>query len=155
MSAPTRSALVAEAERWIGTPYCHQASRRGAGTDCLGLVMGIWNAVAGSTITLSRADQKHWAQHAKGEPLLHGLRAHLAEIDPLQALPGDLVALRWRHGWPASHLAFVMGDGTIIHAYEGGAVVRSHLTPWTQHIAAAFTFPGMSEDTTAPLSKDI
>lgn len=30
--------IVAAARGWIGTPYLHQASLKGVGTDCLGLV---------------------------------------------------------------------------------------------------------------------
>ncbi len=33
--------IVALARAWIGTPYRHQASCRGAGTDCLGLLRGV------------------------------------------------------------------------------------------------------------------
>lgn len=33
--------IVARARAWIGTPYEHQASCRGAGTDCLGLLRGL------------------------------------------------------------------------------------------------------------------
>ncbi len=29
------------ARLWLGTPYVHQASTRGAGADCLGLIRGI------------------------------------------------------------------------------------------------------------------
>ena len=32
------SRVVATARAWIGTPYVHQASVRGAGCDCLGLL---------------------------------------------------------------------------------------------------------------------
>jgi len=35
------SAVVAEARRWIGTPYVHQASSFQAGCDCLGLIRGV------------------------------------------------------------------------------------------------------------------
>jgi cell wall-associated NlpC family hydrolase len=37
----SRSAIVAEARTWIGTPYRHQASLKGVGCDCLGLVRGV------------------------------------------------------------------------------------------------------------------
>lgn len=40
-------AVVAEAMDWIGTPYRHQASRKGVGCDCLGLVRGVWRALYG------------------------------------------------------------------------------------------------------------
>jgi cell wall-associated NlpC family hydrolase len=41
------NAVVAVARDWGGTPYVHQASARGAGTDCLGLLRGEWREVLG------------------------------------------------------------------------------------------------------------
>ncbi|MEM6711464.1 MAG: NlpC/P60 family protein [Pseudomonadota bacterium] len=137
----TQSAIMVEAERWLGTPYCHQAARRGVGADCLGLVVGVWQAVSGTKVALTRANTRAWARHAKGEPLLDGLRQVLVECPVGDAQPGDVLALRWRHTWPASHLSILMDDETMIHAYEGGQVVRSHLAPWVSHAAAAFVFP--------------
>jgi NlpC/P60 family putative phage cell wall peptidase len=136
-----REAILAEAVRWIGTPYCHQASRRGVGADCLGLIVGIWNALATTPLDLPRHDQRSWAQHADGEPLLDGLRQFLIEKPAATAEPGNVLALRWRSHWPASHLAVLMDDGTIVNAYEGGRVVRSNLAPWASHVAACFAFP--------------
>lgn len=138
-----RSLILSEAVRWLGTPYCHQASKRGAGADCLGLIVGIWNALSAHPITLPRQDQRSWADQAQGEPLLDGIRQALAETDLNCAQPGDILALRWRRTWPVSHLAILMDDGTIIHAYEGGQVVRSQLAPWAKHVVAAFTFPSL------------
>ena len=40
--------VVATARGWLGTPYLHQASCRGAGCDCLGLLRGLWRALAGA-----------------------------------------------------------------------------------------------------------
>ena len=39
--------VIAIARDWIGTPYRHQASTRGAGCDCLGLARGVWRALHG------------------------------------------------------------------------------------------------------------
>jgi NlpC/P60 family putative phage cell wall peptidase len=80
-----REAILAEAVRWIGTPYRHQASKRGVGADCLGLVIGVWNGLAETPLILPRHDHRNWAQHAKGEPLLEGLRRFLREKPPTQA----------------------------------------------------------------------
>lgn len=41
----SRQIIVAETRDWIGTPYRHQASLKGVGCDCLGLVRGVWRAV--------------------------------------------------------------------------------------------------------------
>jgi len=42
-----RNAVVSVARDWVGTPYVHQSSVRGAGTDCLGLLRGVWRKVLG------------------------------------------------------------------------------------------------------------
>ena len=39
--------VVRAARGWIGTPYHHQASVKGVGTDCLGLVRGVWRELYG------------------------------------------------------------------------------------------------------------
>ena len=39
--------IVRAARGWIGTPYVHQASVRGAGCDCLGLLRGVEGAQRG------------------------------------------------------------------------------------------------------------
>ncbi|MEM6382498.1 MAG: NlpC/P60 family protein [Pseudomonadota bacterium] len=136
-----RQRIAAEAVRWIGTPYCHQGSTRQVGADCLGLLVGVWSQVTAQHFNLMRTEQRDWASHAKGEPLLDGLNAHLLPINADQAGAGDVIALRWRARWPASHLAILMGDGSIIHAYEGGRVVRSNVSAWRSNIAAIFRFP--------------
>ena len=42
--------VVAEARRWIGTPYLHQAATFGAGADCLGLLRGAWTLPSGAKL---------------------------------------------------------------------------------------------------------
>jgi hypothetical protein len=44
----TPDRIIAEARSWIGTPYRHQASLKGVGCDCLGLLRGVWRAVMGA-----------------------------------------------------------------------------------------------------------
>jgi NlpC/P60 family putative phage cell wall peptidase len=39
--------VLVRARDWLGTPYRHQASCKGAGTDCLGLLRGIWREIHG------------------------------------------------------------------------------------------------------------
>ena len=54
------------ARAWLGTPYRHQASVKGVGADCLGLVRGLWREVAG-------------AERAQHERELEGGRAGLKQ----------------------------------------------------------------------------
>ena len=43
----SRHDIVAAARGWLGTPYRDQASLKGVGCDCLGLVRGVWREVLG------------------------------------------------------------------------------------------------------------
>ena len=65
---------VLEARTWLGTPYRHQASLKGAGADCLGLLRGVWRAVYGAEpmqITPYTAD---WSEASGREDLLQAIR---------------------------------------------------------------------------------
>src|SRR4051812_1881115 len=70
MTSPlTRAAIVAEARAWIGTRYRHQASLKGVGCDCLGLVRGVWRACIGEEPERPPPYAPDWAE-AKGEDTL-------------------------------------------------------------------------------------
>ena len=57
----SRAAIIAEARGWIGTPYCHQASLKGAGCDCLGLIRGVWRALYGAEPEAPGPYSPNWA----------------------------------------------------------------------------------------------
>jgi NlpC/P60 family putative phage cell wall peptidase len=140
----TREAIVAEARRWLGTPYRHQASVCGAGTDCLGLVRGVWRAVEGNEPEKPPPYTPDWAEALGAETLLAAARRHLAEIAIGSVREGDVLLFRMALGSPAKHAAIVSGEDSIIHAYWGRGVCETRLVPWWQRrIAAAFQFPGV------------
>ena len=138
--------IVALARGWIGTPYRHQASCRGAGTDCLGLLRGVWREVLGAEPEAVPAYTPDWSEPAGTEDLLAAAGRHLVSVgwDARQA--GDVLVMRMRAGAVAKHLGFVAtapeGFATFIHAYSGHGVVESPLTPtWARRVAAVFRFP--------------
>lgn len=135
------SAVVAEARRWLGTPYVHQASRRGAGCDCLGLVRGVWRALHGREPEAVPAYTPDWAETGRDEVLWSAALRHMARRDG-PARPGDLLLFRMKAGAVAKHLGIVSGAGRFIHAYSGHGVVESPLSaPWARRVAAVFIFP--------------
>ena len=139
---PTRTAIVAAARGWRGTPYRHQASLRGIGCDCLGLVRGVWREVIGPEPVFVPPYTPDWAEAHGHETLAEAARAHLAEIDPAVAAAGDVVLFRWRAGLPAKHCAILTGPATLIHAHDGAAVAEVAFAPWwRRHLAFAFAFP--------------
>lgn len=135
------------ARSWIGTPYRHQAARRGAGTDCLGLVRGVWREVMGGEPEVPPAYSMDWSEPQGQERLWRAAACHLREQsladDELAA--GDVILFRMRSGAIAKHLGIVSAIGTspaFIHAYERYGVVESPLSrPWQRRIVARFKFP--------------
>ncbi len=134
--------VLAEARSWIGTPYQHQASLKGVGCDCLGLVRGVWRGLGGAEIT-PPPYRPDWAELGEGEPLLAGLASVLVPLEPATARPGDVLVFRMARGAPAKHCAILSGGGTrMIHAYWGRACVETWLGAWWRpRLAAAFSFP--------------
>ncbi|MEL6861513.1 MAG: NlpC/P60 family protein [Pseudomonadota bacterium] len=138
----TRDDVVQTAREWIGTPYRHQASKKQVGTDCLGLVRGVWRDLIGDEPEQIPPYTPDWAEALKQETLLEAARRHLTEIPLGAADRGDLLLFRMGLGHPAKHCAFVSGSDRIIHAYWGRSVCETRLVPWwRRRIAAAFQFP--------------
>jgi NlpC/P60 family putative phage cell wall peptidase len=136
---------VDEARRWLGTPYVHQASTKGAGTDCLGLLRGVWRALYGSEPEEIPAYSPDWAEPTHDEVLLRAGQRLLQAKSSWEEETGDVLLFRMRAGSVAKHLGIqtVAGaEARFIHAYSGHCVTESALTdPWRRRIAARFTFP--------------
>jgi NlpC/P60 family putative phage cell wall peptidase len=140
----TAKQIIAEALSWQGTPYHHQASCKGAGTDCLGLVLGVYRACIGPLAEAVPPYTPDWAEAAGRETLAEAARRHLLEIPPADAQPGDVLLFRWRPRYPAKHCAILTAPGRIVQAYDGVLVGEVPLGPhWSAMIAYAFRFPGV------------
>lgn len=137
--------VLAEARGWIGTPYRHQASARGAGADCLGLVRGVWRGLCGPEPEPPPAYSEDWAEAAHEERLWAAALRHLLPVTVPGA--GDVLLFRMRARSVAKHLGIAAEAGdcpTFIHAYSGHGVVESPLSaPWARRVVARFAFPDM------------
>lgn len=146
-----RQAVVTAARKWLGTPYRHQASVRGEGADCLGLVRGVWRELIGAEPEPAPPYRPDWAEVGGDETLLGAARRWLLEIPVSAAGAGDVVLFRMAPGCPAKHCA-ILSDlaGTeprMIHAYWGRSVVESWMGDWwRRRLVAAFRWPGHDQD---------
>lgn len=141
----TRDDIVTAARRWIGTPYHHQASLRGIGCDCLGLLRGVWREVVGPEPAVVPAYRPDWAEAGTGETLMLAARAYLVPLAADdEAGAGDVLLFRWRQHLPAKHCGILTGSDSMIHAHDGAAVAEIRLSGWwRRRIAGAFGFPGL------------
>jgi NlpC/P60 family putative phage cell wall peptidase len=137
--------VVAEARRWIGTPYGHQSACLGAGADCLGLLRGVWRALYGDEPEALPPYSRDWDEPQGQEQLWQAATRHLTTKTLDQAAVGDVLLFRMRQGAVAKHLGLQSAIGAaprFIHAYSGHGVVETALSqPWQRRIVARFGWP--------------
>lgn len=137
--------FITAAREWIGTPYVHQAHCKGAGTDCLGLVRGVWRKVLGPEPEEIPAYTQDWSEPSGDESILRAAERWLVRKPLDDAAMGDVLLFRMRDGCVAKHLGIQAEGASFIHAYTGHGVIESPLsTPWMRRIAARFRFPDRS-----------
>jgi NlpC/P60 family putative phage cell wall peptidase len=139
-------AVVDAARGWLGTPYVHQASVKGSGADCLGLIRGVWRELHGDEPEVPPAYTADWAECSSAEVLQDAATRHLVPI-PRDAdwQVGQVLLFRMRQGAIAKHLGILVQSGPdarFVHAYTYHGVIESPLTPpWRSRIVARFRFP--------------
>jgi NlpC/P60 family putative phage cell wall peptidase len=143
MSVGERAAEIALS--WVGTPYRHQASCKGAGTDCLGLLRGVWRELIGTEPEAIPPYSADWSEPQGQEALWSAARRHLRPKDIARASPGDILLFRMRAQSVAKHVGIQVRVGpapAFVHAYSGQGVTVSPLSgPWQRRVVARFAFP--------------
>jgi NlpC/P60 family putative phage cell wall peptidase len=138
----SRDDIIAAARAWLGTPYRHQASLKGVGRDCLGLVRGVWRELYGAEPERLPAYSLDWAEAGLSETLAEAGQRHLLAIDRGAFDGGDVLLFRWRPHLPAKHAAIATSRTAMIHAQSGAQVTEVVIAPWwRRHLAYAFRFP--------------
>lgn len=129
--------VVAEARRWINTPFEPQQSCRGTGCDCKGLIVGVARALDlpaarsrfAAIVDYQRVDIALLRQGLEATFDLIAQRRPGQSLGDANAMTGDLllVDLADAHGrMKPQHLAIYAGNGRMIHTlyYPGLQLVR-------------------------------
>src|SRR5574343_428474 len=127
-----RAELIIEAARgWVGTPFHHQASRRGIGADCLGLVTGVLREVAGCDVR-----PPAYARKPDEMQLTSGLAEVFERVPRDEMRPGDV--LQFAIAGRSVHLG-VHAGATFIHALDGIGVVEVPFSgAWPRRVVSAW-----------------
>ncbi|MBI2720355.1 MAG: C40 family peptidase [Rhizobiales bacterium] len=138
------SHIVRLARAWIGTPYRHQASLKGVGCDCLGLIRGVWREAHGEEPEEVPPYSAGWAEADASEVMARAAGRHMRIVPPTEFQAGDVLLFRWRPHLPAKHAGIAASLSRMIHAQEDARVSEIHLSAWwRRHLAFAFRFPGV------------
>lgn len=141
----TQMQIVAEASEWLGTRWMHQQSKKGVGTDCIGLVRGVAVQLGMLPIDFERRPEvsqyRGYARQPDGKQLQAALERYLQRI--AEPEPGAVLLMRFERD--PQHVALMADGGDIIHAYATARkVVRHRLDDiWARRIVAVYRFPGL------------
>lgn len=109
---PELSKLMAEASKWVGTPYLYGGTKK-SGVDCSGFVMNIFQDALGSKLPRTSRDQQ----------------AYCSSVKKSELRPGDLVFFATgKDSGRVSHVGLYIGDGRIVHASSSRGVIISDLS---------------------------
>lgn len=140
--------VIRIARTWLGTPYHHQASLKGVGTDCLGLIRGVWRELYGEDAPVPPNYSRDWAEASGIETMLEAAHLHLLPVErdaqePGRTQAGDVLIFRVRDFAVAKHAGIATSALTFVHAMEGCPVSEVALSPWwRRRIAGVFRFVG-------------
>ncbi|GLK67912.1 hypothetical protein GCM10008179_15500 [Hansschlegelia plantiphila] len=134
--------VVAAARGWIGTPYRHQASLRGVGADCLGVIRGVWRELLGPEPEPLPPYARSWAEDGDAELMLDAARRWLVPAPDGAMEAGDVLLFRVARGGRVKHAGIATGPAAMVHAYDGHAVAETAIPEaWLRRLAARFRFP--------------
>ena len=142
----SRDQIIAEARKWLGTPFRHQGRIRGRGVDCVGLLLCVMRDLG---IADWLTEFVTYPRQPMTDRVLEVCRARMIEIplfEPMQ--PGDILV--FRVPTVACHTAIVTelhGKPGIVHAYSPAGKVVEHCIDekWRRRVAGCFLAPGVSE----------
>lgn len=134
--------IIKIARSWIGTPYHHQASLKGVGCDCIGLVRGVYCEAYDTELPEMVNYSSDWGDANGNEDMVIAALKYL-DPQPLdQASTGSVVLMRWSEARVAKHCMIMTGASTAIHAYNRTPVTEIHLSDWwLRRMVFAFKFP--------------
>ena len=111
--AISRQTALDEAQKWLGTPYHHQARVRGIGVDCAMLLCEVYEAIGLVPHIDPTPYPPDWHFHRSEERYLGWVEKYGRKVDSPK--PGDVALFKF--GRCMSHGAIVVEWPAIIHAY--------------------------------------
>jgi len=133
--------IVAAARGWVGTPYRHRAAVRGAGCDCLGLIVGVWREVTGTEPPALPNYRADWRDGSHADQLWALAERWLVPAPEFAV--GRVLLFRMGASARPRHCGIVVADNRFVHAQERLGVVEGALSEgWRKRVAGVFAFPG-------------
>jgi NlpC/P60 family putative phage cell wall peptidase len=122
-----RAAIVAEARRWIGTPYHNCADLRGVGVDCGMLIVRVFVDTGLCAPFDPRPYPPDWHLHRSDERYLGFVFDRCTEVK--EPLPGDILVFRYGRCYSHGGIVTTAAPLTFVHAFwPAGIVIEEELS---------------------------
>lgn len=147
-SKVSRTAVVREARRFMGTPFVHQASLRGIGCDCIGLVVGVASELGLPEAAAWKRDLRFMGYGRLPVPtkLLEACNVYLDRIEVNRAGLGDVLLMTFMR--EPMHFGIISDTEPfyMIHSYATAGHVVEHILDekWRQRVLYAFRLRGVA-----------
>jgi cell wall-associated NlpC family hydrolase len=115
IEAEQRALVVAEARRWIGTPYHHAADVRGAGVDCGMLIVRVFVDTGLCVPFDPRPYAQDWHLHRNDERYLGFVFDRCCEIEEPNL--GDIIVFRYGRCYSHGGIVTRLRPLSFIHAH--------------------------------------
>lgn len=130
-----RLAVVAEARRWIGTPYHHAADVRGAGVDCGMLIVRVFIDTGLCLPFDPRPYTPDWHLHRSEERYLGFVFDRCGEVE--EPKPGDITVFRYGRCYSHGGIVTKTQPLTFVHAYQPARCVLEEALVQNLDLSAA------------------
>ena len=113
-----RDCVVAEARRWLGTPYHAEADVRGAGVDCGMLIVRVFVDTGLVPPFDPRPYPPDWHLHRDDEKYLGFVSDYCGEIAVADAKAGDIIVFRYGRCHAHGTILTTVDPLTVVHAFS-------------------------------------
>lgn len=118
-----RLAVLKELNTWLGTPYHHLAKVKGAGVDCVQLLIGVYQGAGLIGDVQTGEYSRTWHLHQDEEKYLERIMPWAKPTD--NPLPADVALFRF--GRTVSHAGILIDYPYLIHSYYDSGVVKEDI----------------------------
>lgn len=145
----TRADIVTEAREWLGTRWHHQASLKGVGCDCIGLVAGVARALKVQAAYDFDGDFKLRAYGRQPDPsaLLAGCDHLMERIPKTSARLGDVLVMKFETEPQHFGIVSAIDPPYMIHAFAQARKVVEHRIDalWLSRVLRAYHLRGVAD----------
>jgi cell wall-associated NlpC family hydrolase len=132
-----RSEIVAEARKWLDTPFHHNGRVLGAGVDCYGVI-----EMVGRALGVEIPENIRYSRIPDEEELLRYMDTYAVRVERNAAQAGDIAIIP--HLGRLRHMA-ILTDKGLLHAWEPAGRVVEHAIDksWARMIRRVYAYPGV------------